>query len=230
MTTVALQTTSLFLFGGDAPWSAESWTASDDRVRGGKSQSYLDCPPGADRAVFHGDLDIKTLGGAGFASQRTVDPHSWDLSAYDGLLLRLGRVDDKKYTLTLKDSVLPTLPDGREQSSISWEYDFAANSTEAFVPWGDFKPTYRGRPKPDAEPLDLQNVKRISFMCRSFFGEQEGSFCLEIEYIAAAKANSPSQDRPRPSSSASGSSEFPTKPGTKSKKSSWLGWACGLCG
>lgn len=150
------------------PWSAESWTASDDRVRGGKSQSYLDCPPGADRAVFHGDLDIKTLGGAGFASQRTVDPHSWDLSAYDGLLLRLGRVDDKKYTLTLKDSVLPTLPDGREQSSISWEYDFAANSTEAFVPWGDFKPTYRGRPKPDAEPLDLQNVKRISFMCRRF--------------------------------------------------------------
>ena len=25
-----------------------------------------------------------------------------------------------------------------------------------------------GKPKPDAEPLDLQNVKRISFMCRRF--------------------------------------------------------------
>lgn len=148
------------------PWDPEAWTSSDDRVRGGKSQSYLDCPS-ASLAAFHGNLDITALGGAGFASQRTVDPRSWDLNAYDGLLIRIGQSDGKKYTLNLKDDILPKRPDGREQSTVSWEYDFTSQGQEELrIPFGHFKPTYRGKDKPDATPLNLADVKRISIMMR----------------------------------------------------------------
>ena len=148
-------------------WASELWTSSDDRVRGGKSQSYLEVDS-EDRfkAIFRGDLDIKTLGGAGFASQRTVDDKHWDLSAYDGISLKLGTSDEKKYTLILKDGALPKRPDGREQSTVSWEYDFVDKDTEILVGWKDFKPTYRGKPKPDAEPLNLKRVQRMSIMMR----------------------------------------------------------------
>ncbi|KAK8069759.1 hypothetical protein PG994_006375 [Apiospora phragmitis] len=259
----------LFLFGGDAnknalthhrhfpgisPWTAEAWTASDDRVRGGKSQSYLDCPAGADKAVFRGTLDITALGGAGFASQRTVDDDGaheppppppagpWDVSAYDGLRLRVLRAggDGKKYTLTLKDEVLPKRPDGRDQSTVSWEYDFISpkdgdgdddsEDRELYVPWSDFKPTYRGKPKLDAPELDLANVRRISLMMRSFFGEQEGAFRLEVAYIAAFKEASRNAARPTSIASSSSSTGYPEKggDGVRSEPKSWLAWMCGL--
>lgn len=132
----------------------------------------------ASQAEFSGRLDITALGGAGFASQRTADGvPGWDLSGYDALVLDVARADDRRYTLTLKDEVLPRRPDGRDQSTVSWEYDFVvradaadvgstAGSTRVVIPFGEFKPTYRGKPKPDAEPLNLKNVKRISFMMR----------------------------------------------------------------
>lgn len=191
-----LKTKLLPFLGRYSPWHASYFTASDDRVRGGKSQSYLTVLVGPDsatttttaapapapatgsgsssRAEFAGHLDIKTLGGAGFASQRTVDDlPAWDLSAFDTLVLDVARADGKKYTVTLKDETLPKRPDGREQSTVSWEYDFIPTSGGArrasgpvAIPFAAFQPTYRGRPKPDAKPLDLKDIKRISFMMR----------------------------------------------------------------
>ncbi|GAW13885.1 hypothetical protein ANO14919_032760 [Xylariales sp. No.14919] len=184
---MTLSGTHTYLFGGEEPWHAESWVASDDRVRGGKSQSYLDHSPGSKETVrFHGELDITALGGAGFASQRSPDPQHWDLSSFRGLRLAIKNGDGKKYTLIVKDEILPKRPDGREQSSVSWEYDFSGNGIELYIPWRSLKPTYRGKPLPDAKPLDLANIKRISIMMRSFFGEQEGPFDLELQYIVAA--------------------------------------------
>lgn len=116
--------------------------------------------------VFNGELDITALGGAGFASQRSVDQLSWNLADYQGLSLRVREGDAKKYTITLKDCVLPKLPDGREASTISWEYNFEGSKSEILIRWHEFKPTYRGKPKPDAEPLNLSDVKRIGIMCR----------------------------------------------------------------
>jgi hypothetical protein len=117
---------SLTLFGASNPWSAADWTSSDDRVRGGSSQSYLTVTPSSSSspttAHFHGTLDIKTLGGAGFASQRTVgEDRTWDVSAYDGILLDLGKSDGQKYTLVIKDELLGLDEGGRERSTVSWE-------------------------------------------------------------------------------------------------------------
>ncbi|RYP19543.1 hypothetical protein DL765_003270 [Monosporascus sp. GIB2] len=116
--------------------------------------------------VYYGNLDITALGGAGFASQRSVDPLSWDLANYQGLSIGVQKGDAKKYTVALKDQISPRRP--REQSTVSWEYDFEGQASEVVIPWQEFKPTYRGRPTPDAEPMDLRNVKRISIMCRRF--------------------------------------------------------------
>jgi hypothetical protein len=139
-------------------------------VRGGASQSHLTCTPFHPTAVFHGHLDIKTLGGAGFASQRTTgDDRNWDLSSYDGILLDIEKSDTKRYTLTLKDELLPKSPNGREQSTVSWEYDFEGSKhgpSSVFVGWVDLKPTYRGKEKKDAGELDLKHIKRISIMMR----------------------------------------------------------------
>ncbi|KAG8157596.1 hypothetical protein KVR01_012638 [Diaporthe batatas] len=247
----------MYLFGGDRPWDASQFTASDDRVRGGKSQSYLTVLNGpeaaASQAQFSGNLDITALGGAGFASQRTADDvPGWDVSGYDVLVLDVARADSRKYTLTLKDEILPRRPDGRDQSTVSWEYDFVvgagagagageghatgsgstAGSTLLVIPFGDFQPTYRGKPKPDAEPLDLKNVKRVSFMMRSFFGTQEGDFSIvfnsvavekrdklrdgSIDSVAAAKLVRDGQQRADSSASKGGST-----------LASWFGKLCG---
>jgi hypothetical protein len=142
-------------------------------VRGGASYSELACEPSSPTAVFHGNLDTKTLGGAGFASQRTTgEDRNWDLSSYAGIALDIQKSDGKKYTLILKDELLPKSPNGREQSTVSWEYDFKGDSDggKVFVHWSDLKQTYRGREKKDVKPLDLKHVKRISLMMRRYVG------------------------------------------------------------
>ncbi|EXJ86078.1 hypothetical protein A1O1_06447 [Capronia coronata CBS 617.96] len=125
--------------------------------------------------------------------------------------------DDHVYTLILKDQLLPRNPvNGREQSTVSWELDFAkkdcspegnAGSPAAFIfiPWDHFKPTYRGKPCSDSKPLDLSDIKRISIMIRryahwslivvdeslrisSFFGSQQGDFRLRIKSIAVCSS------------------------------------------
>ncbi|KXJ96728.1 CIA30 family protein-like protein [Microdochium bolleyi] len=220
-----------YLFGGDRSWDFDSWQASDDRVRGGKSQSYLE--PGSSpqskqqHARFHGDLDISTLGGAGFASQRTSDSKSWDLSSpqYTGLRVQVAKGDGKKYTLILKDEVLPRRPDGREQSTVSWEYDFIGGESGGVqsVTWADFKPTYRGKAKPDAAPLDLKNIKRISIMMRSFFGTQEGAFDLELVYMAAMRSAETTSTSARHATESAAISQ----PQSREEGVSWLGWVRG---
>ncbi|PMD48273.1 NADH:ubiquinone oxidoreductase complex I intermediate-associated protein 30 [Hyaloscypha variabilis F] len=191
--------TQIFLFGGDRKWSPNDWTDSDDRVRGGSSYSELTCDPSSPTAIFHGNLDTKTLGGAGFASQRTTgEDRDWDLSNYDGITLDIKKSDDKKYTLILKDELLPKSPNGREQSTVSWEYDFEGydDGGKVFVHWDEFKATYRGREKKDAKPLDLKHVRRISLMMRSFFDTQEGDFSLSITSISAFKKGEMRTDEP----------------------------------
>ncbi|KAF1989396.1 CIA30-domain-containing protein [Aulographum hederae CBS 113979] len=191
-----MKKTEFDLFGSDKKWNVQDWTASDDRVRGGKSHSYLKCSKDDGIAEFYGNLDIKTLGGAGFASQRTVSTEkTWDLSEYDGIEIRVSKADSKRYTFNIKDELLSKNPaNGREQATISYEYDFQvsseharANGTSIFIPWSALKATYRGKEKKDAADVDTKHIKRFSLMMRSFFGDQEGDFSLSISSISAVK-------------------------------------------
>ena len=144
------------------------------------SQSYLESSGSG--VCFRGTLDIEALGGAGFASQRTVgDDRFWDLSSSSGfeITIDLSQSDDKLYTLILKDEILPRNPvNDREQSTVSWEYtlskskccprpdDSSSSLASLFIPWSHFKPTYRGKQTDTPKSLDLSKVKRISIMIR----------------------------------------------------------------
>ncbi|KAF5024501.1 hypothetical protein F66182_3441 [Fusarium sp. NRRL 66182] len=184
-----------------SPWDDSQWVASDDTVRGGKSHSSLEIiQPGTPSnpfkqpiARFHGTLDYATLGGSGFASQRTVDDWAGlDLTEYDSIILDIAYADEKTYTFNIKDTVLPPLENGAEQATISWAYDFQVPATQekesisrVTIKFQDLVPTYRGRVLNDTEPLDLANIVRINIMIRSFFAEQDGAFELGIKSITA---------------------------------------------
>ncbi|MCJ1403751.1 hypothetical protein MMC11_006974 [Xylographa trunciseda] len=197
-TSVPMTGPQLCLFGGTSLWITPSvnWTAVDDRVRGGSSQSYFALVPNSTHVCFSGTLDTKTLGGAGFASQTTTGNKVWDLSAYDGIQVEVINGDGKMYTLIIKDEVPQSKrDDGREMSSVSWEYDFktaesslgSGQTTKVWVPWSELKATYRGREKKDAEPLKKAEIRRFSLMMRSFFEKQEGDFELVLASISAAR-------------------------------------------
>ncbi|RDA82374.1 hypothetical protein CP532_4774 [Ophiocordyceps camponoti-leonardi (nom. inval.)] len=181
-----------YLFGGDKPWKATDWRASDDRVRKGKSQSYLTISPDGKTASFNGTLDTQTLGGAGFASQRTADEElCLDLKGYDGIVVSLVGCGEekKKFALTLSDvrgekRVRDSDDDEEEEEEeeeeeggkkrdaavLSWEAVFcccAAKDKVVRLAWEDFVPTYRGREVKEAKPLDLSCVRRVGLMMRS---------------------------------------------------------------
>lgn len=142
-------------------------------TKSSQSVSHLEVDRNGE-ARFFGNLDYATLGGAGFASQRTVsDDLEFDLSAYEGLQLLATAKDMKQYTIILKDEVHPLAANGREQASISYEYTFAldhraepSNPLLITIPWSAFQPTYRGKVQHDAEPLNTKSIKRVSFMLR----------------------------------------------------------------
>ena len=96
------------------------------------------------------------------------------------------------YTLILKDGETPgKRDDGREKAGISWEVEFRAGqrkeaeeegdgsetsrkgksvSTRVWVPWEDFKATYRGKEKKDAGKLKTGEVRRVGIMMRRYVG------------------------------------------------------------
>lgn len=166
--------TSLALF---QPWNADDWTASDDTVRGGLSESYLEIINASSVARFYGTLDDTALSGSGFASQRTADDWAGlDLSAYDRITLEVaaaGGSESKTYSINLKDNV--TTVNGVEQATVSWEYTFQAPAATSDgtgfgsveVLFADLVPTYRGSVQNDTDPLDLTAIKRVNFMMRT---------------------------------------------------------------
>lgn len=179
---------SLPLFGPPRAWREDEFVASDDRVRGGSSQSHLSVSSTLQSVRFHGTLDTTTLGGAGFASQRTTTTrHVWDLTSYNGIELDLGVGDAKKYTLNIKTCIPEKMQNGRDASTVEYAFSFVApvHPTRIFASWAEFKPFYRGKPKPDAEPLNVADIRRWSLMMRSFFEEQSGPFSLTIKSIKA---------------------------------------------
>jgi len=134
----------------------------------------------------------------------------WDLSAWDGIEIDIGRSDGKVYTFILKDeSPAEQREGGREKAGVNWEVELHTSSSvgeEAgeeegdrrwgrrgggqtfFVAWPEFKATYRGKPKSDAVGLKTSSVRRVGFMMRSYFGRQEGDFSVELRSVGARKA------------------------------------------
>lgn len=99
--------------------------------------------------------------------------------------------DGKVYTFILKDEkpAGKREEDGREKAGINWEVDFRVGKEEGsssadggekkeddddgvddvsriWVPWEEFKATYRGKDKKDAGELKTGEIRRIGLMMR----------------------------------------------------------------
>lgn len=174
--------------------------------------------------VFSGFLDITTLGGAGFASQQCTAsppfPISLSQQRHSGLRLLVrpakalaaatagedeqtpggGKGPVRSYLLNLYPKLPVKRPDGRNESSITYEHTFRLDppvsprsqdddDTDPLLSvdlaWKDFKPFYRGKPAEDAGPLDPSEVKIWSLMARSDFGAQSGPFELQVHSLWA---------------------------------------------
>lgn len=171
------------------------------RVRGGSSTSFL-AKSGQSNARFYGHLDTTTLGGAGFASQKSIyQSIPYDLSQYKGIRLSIVKSDDMKYAFNLQT----TVPSSDGQSAVEYKYSFEpkklnlesaseSGSDESIhrvqtldIKFSDFVAHYRGRKVPNPEPLETSHITTFSIMCQSYFDQQSGDFELVLHEIAAYK-------------------------------------------
>jgi monofunctional biosynthetic peptidoglycan transglycosylase len=156
--------------------ASESWRNIDDVVMGGLSSSEMVIEDGV--AVFRGDVSLDNYGG--FASVRSA-PADHDLSAYDGLVLRV-RGDGKRYKVRLRTTAAfdgPSYQATIQPSPGDWE--------EIRVPFGDFEPIFRGRRVPGHPSLDPGEVKTFGLLIAD---KQAGPFRLELAWIAGYRDQS----------------------------------------
>ncbi|CAO1617919.1 unnamed protein product [Parajaminaea phylloscopi] len=172
------------------------------------------------------------------AGQGTAFPIALDSKNFDGLQLRIiapprashphpegqaqkqpggGKGPVTTYVMNLYTTEPKKRPDGRQQSSLVYEWDFTpaapaaqtSNLVTVQSKWSDFRPKYRGRPQPDAPPLNPAEIKTWSFMARSDFGEQSGDFDLVVDSMWAI---------PRPGSSGDSGTAGPKSISEKSRR------------
>lgn len=152
--------------------SVDNWSAVDDAVMGGVSQSRLRHDP-AGHAAFEGVVSLERNGG--FASVRSpvLDFGAPGATAY---LLEV-RGDGQRYKLNLRTE---DAFDG-----VSYRAAFTAPAlawTTIILACGDFHPSFRGRIVPDAPRLDLAKVRQIGLMITD---RQAGPFSLAIRSVSS---------------------------------------------
>jgi monofunctional biosynthetic peptidoglycan transglycosylase len=151
----------------------EPWPSIDDAVMGGVSSSEMVVQDGV--ASFRGAVSFDNNGG--FASVRSR-PHLRDLSAFDGLVLRV-RGDGKRYGFRIRTSASF---DGVSYQAIvsppenEW--------TDVVLPFSEFVPVWRGRTVADHPPLDPAQVTTLGLM----IARQEGPFRIDLAGIRGFRA------------------------------------------
>ena len=152
----------------------ETWPSIDDRVMGGVSASSMTAADGF--VSFRGEVSFENNGG--FASVRSR-PELRDLSAYDGLILRV-RGDGKRYGFRIRTSA--------SFDGVSYQTTIqppAGEWHDIAVAFDEMVPVYRGRRVADHPPLDPARVTTFGFI----IARQEGPFRLDVAHIRAVSAD-----------------------------------------
>jgi hypothetical protein len=165
--------TTVVLFDFSHPESTAAWAPINDGVMGGISSSQLRFDP-AGHAEFCGHVSLANNGG--FASVR-CQPCALGRSGLAAYLLAV-RGDGRRYKLNLRTD------DSFDGLNYQARFDPPAGIwTTCRLTGADFAPSWRGRPVPDAPPLDPSRVRQIGLMIAD---RQEGAFSLALRSIAAA--------------------------------------------
>jgi hypothetical protein len=159
------------LFDFADPAAAALWSPINDGVMGGVSSSLLR-PDTAGHAVFAGHVSFENNGGFASVRCRPCDLGRECVVAY---LLEV-RGDGKRYKLNLRTD------NGFDGINYQLRFDPPAGAwTRCRLASADFLPTWRGKPVPDAPPLDTGCLRQVGLMIAD---RQEGSFALAIRSIA----------------------------------------------
>lgn len=163
------------LFDFAVPGTLADWSAVDDVVMGGVSRSGLQaCGDG--HASFQGVVSLSN--GGGFASVR-CRPLALGLPGASVCSIEVCG-DGQRYKLNLRtDDTF----DG-----VNYQIGFSPPAGEwarITLPLADFAPSWRGRPVPDAPPLDPARIRQAGFMIAD---RQAGPFRLLIRRIELASA------------------------------------------
>ncbi|KAL5576974.1 hypothetical protein UlMin_018673 [Ulmus minor] len=166
------------------------WGALDDIVMGGVSESIFQIDRtggenGQPTGIFKGV--VSTANNGGFASIRTKNFSApEDLSAYDGLELRL-KGDGRRYKLVVRTS--------SEWDALGYTTGFDTVSGQwqsVRLPFSSLKPIFRARSVSDAPPFDPTNVVSLQLMFSKFEYDGklnptfvEGPFQLPVSSIRA---------------------------------------------
>jgi len=171
----------MLLFDFEEEKQVETWFTINDTVMGGVSSSRVYMPEEG-IARFEGTVSLENNGG--FASIRSKDGQ-YDLSAYDGVLVRV-KGDGQEYKLNIKTNT--------QFDSVMYQARFktkAGEWDEVMVPFSSFKATFRGRRVPSEDPVDTSKIKTFGFMISD---KQDGPFKLDIDWLKAVQAKAGTSD------------------------------------
>ena len=146
------------------------WTAINDDVMGGISQSRIELSPAA-TALFSGQLALENNGG--FASIRRRSDNN-NLNRCAGVMLNV-KGDGRTYQFRVKTD--------EQYDGIAYRSLFSTDAHQwqtLTLPFAGFSASFRGRPVPGAPVLRPEQIRRIGFLLAD---KQAGSFCLEIAWI-----------------------------------------------
>lgn len=150
--------------------SMVTWQPIDDTVMGGVSASGARLTREG-TLVFSGTVSLENNGG--FASIRS-SPLDGARSPARGVTLSI-QGDGKRYKVNLRTS------DAFDSVQYQAAFDTRAGKWETIrIPFGEFRPVFRGRAVTDAPPLDPQHIVSVGFLISD---RQAGPFRLEIRAI-----------------------------------------------
>jgi monofunctional biosynthetic peptidoglycan transglycosylase len=162
---------TIFTFDNES--DSRRWPATNDGVMGGLSQGQSEITPDGTLRFF-GNVSLENNGG--FSSIRSLDEER-DLSAYDGILIRV-RGDGKRYALNLRTDVRI------RAGSYRVKFDTAADKwLELFLHFADFRATSFGVELTDAPPLNPRKIRSFGLLISD---KQAGPFTLDVDWIKAA--------------------------------------------
>lgn len=159
------------LFDFRAPEALAQWSAIDDGIMGGISRSRLRSGEKGLYAFFEGEVSLAN--GGGFASVR-CQPLPLGLAGATACVIEV-RGDGRHYKLNLRTE---DTFDG-----VNYQARFSPPAHEwvrIVLPLTDFAPSWRGRPVPDAPPLDPARIRQVGLMIAD---RQAGPFSLAVRSI-----------------------------------------------
>ena len=147
------------------------WNIVNDTVMGGRSSSRWSNSSSA--LSFEGFLSLENNGG--FASVRH-DLNNIDLRNTDGIFIKV-KGDGRKYQFRIRSQA-------SRWANYSQEFKTKKNTVQTFfLPYEDFKPSWRGRNVRNLPTLRGKDVRGIGFL----LGDKvQGKFKLEVLNISAS--------------------------------------------